>query len=383
MNDNENLRVPIGEHVTIYRRGKRAIWTADFWENGDHKRQSLKTKNKKIAIRKALLLEHKLASGTYHPAAPGTTIGAGMQQYIDHLRAEGRASKTIVRYQGELNTLEEFCRQREIRRLVQINPGIVDAYRAERRKIRHAKTVHHETMVLKQLLRWCESRHLIAENPLRNYRVSKPLSQPKPAPRLPEVLQVLTAATPERRVLFATLALTGMRVGELQHLRDIDVDLPTGWVHVVSRPGAETKTKVSRKIPIHPDLLELLRRWRRPKGPFFFSATPSPKCREGGQKISAKRANEDFQRVARRLGMPVGREAGYTLHALRRFFETFCVNSGVPQRAIDVWMGHRSDRSMGAIYYSLSDADSEAMMSRVPFNLDPPASGGDALTQSH
>jgi integrase len=97
---------------------------------------------------------------------------------------------------------------------------------------------------------------------------------------------------------------------------------------------------------------------------------------EGGHQISAKHANENFQRIARKLGMPVGREAGFTLHALRRFFETFCVNSRVPQRAVDVWMGHRSDKSMGAIYYSLSDAESQAMMAEVPFILGPPASGG-------
>ena len=72
--------------------------------------------------------------------------------------------------------------------------------------------------------------------------------------------------------------------------------------------------------------------------------------------------------------MPIGREAGYTLHALRRFFETHCINSGVPQRAVDVWMGHRSDKSMGAIYYSLSDADSQGMMSKIPVSLDTDAS---------
>jgi hypothetical protein len=47
----------------------------------------------------------------------------------------------------------------------------------------------------------------------------------------------------------------------------------------------------------------------------------------------------------------------------------------VPQRAVDVWMGHGSDRSMAAIYYSISDSESQAMMANVPFSLKPPASG--------
>jgi integrase len=75
--------------------------------------------------------------------------------------------------------------------------------------------------------------------------------------------------------------------------------------------------------------------------------------------------------------MPIGRESGYTLHSLRRFFETFCINSGMPQRAVDVWMGHRSDKSMGAVYYSLSDAEWQAMMAKVPFSLGTDASEED------
>jgi integrase len=75
--------------------------------------------------------------------------------------------------------------------------------------------------------------------------------------------------------------------------------------------------------------------------------------------------------------MPIGREAGYTLHALRRFFETFCVNSRVPQRAVDVWMGHRSDRSMAVIYYSISETESQAMMASVPFRLTSPRGRGE------
>jgi integrase len=371
----ERDRIPVGERVTIYSRGKRNIWTADFFENGRHQRQSLKTTNKKIAIRRALALESKLSSGTYQPPAPATRFSAAKQQYIAHLKAEGRAPKTIVRYQGELDALERFCDQRGISRLSQVSPAIVDAYRADRRKTHHPKTVHHETMVFKQLLRWCETRRLIAENPLRNYRVSKPISQPKPAPSLLQVQQILTAATAEQRVVFGCLAFTGMRVGELQHLREEDVDLTSGWIHIVSRPGAETKTKLSRRVPIHPVLVDLLRLWGRRKGQLYFSAPPSPKYAGGGHRISAKHANETFQRLACKLGMPVGREAGYTLHALRRFFETFCVNSRVPQRAVDVWMGHRSDRSMGAVYYSISDSESQAMMANVRFSLEPPASG--------
>lgn len=86
-----------------------------------------------------------------------------------------------------------------------------------------------------------------------------------------------------------------------------------------------------------------------------------------------KRLNERFVRAAAELGLPVGREGGYTLHSLRHSFETIAVNNGIPQRAIDTWLGHRSDRSMGSIYYGLRDEDSQAFMRRVPFGAGTPA----------
>jgi integrase len=89
--------------------------------------------------------------------------------------------------------------------------------------------------------------------------------------------------------------------------------------------------------------------------------------------INIKRLNEQFQRVVKRLGLPTGREAGFTLHSLRHSFETITVNAGIPQRVIDTWLGHRSDKSMAAVYYKLSDEESQKFMVRVPFGTGLPA----------
>lgn len=377
MREKENDRVPIGERVIMYRRGKRGVWTAEFSQHDRHCRRSLRTTNKKVALRRATQLDHELSCGMLKPPTPATAITDAVQQYIDFLKCERRAVKTVVRYRGELNTFEAFCNGRGVRRLAQISPSLLDAYRAWRSTTHHPNTVFHETMVIKQLLRWSESRHLVDETPLRYYRVTQPTRRPKPAPTLDEVQRVLGGASPERRVIFAVLAFTGMRVGELQNLRDVDVDRQRGWIHVVSRPGAETKTKQSREIPIHPVLLDLLRTYRRRTGPFFFSAEPSPKYRDGGHRVSPKRLNETFQTLAKNNGMIVGRDSGYTLHALRRFFETFTVNAGMPQRAVDTWMGHRGDKSMGSVYYSLSEVESSALMAKIPFSLEPACPAGE------
>ena len=70
------------------------------------------------------------------------------------------------------------------------------------------------------------------------------------------------------------------------------------------------------------------------------------------------------------MGLPVGlKENGYTIHSLRHFFETFAVNSRIPQPVVDAWMGHQGVRSMGKVYYELADAESQRFMGEVPFSL--------------
>jgi integrase len=108
-------------------------------------------------------------------------------------------------------------------------------------------------------------------------------------------------------------------------------------------------------------------------GPWLFCAPASQKYPGGGHQISTKRLNEDFLGLLRKVGLKAGRDAGFTIHSLRHAFETICVNAGTPQRAIDTWLGHRSDRSMASIYYRLTDEESQRFMRQVPFGLDEPA----------
>ena len=66
-------------------------------------------------------------------------------------------------------------------------------------------------------------------------------------------------------------------------------------------------------------------------------------------------------------------------HSLRHSFETTRVNTSIPQRVVDTWLGHRSDTSMASVCYRLSDADSQRFISQVPFGADqPPTDGGES-----
>ena len=290
-----------------------------------------------------------------------------------YLATLDRARKTVVKYLGVFALFIAYLATHRVTRMDQVTAGHFDRFRLERKATRHRKTVYCEAVIVKQLFKWARSRKLIADDPLADIRLDKPPLEPKEGPSLAQVNALLAAADDPLRDQLAVLAFTGMRAGEVRRLRPEDVDPAGGWVHVRSRPGAETKTRESRKVPIHPRLRAVFERLPDTRRPWLFTAAPSQKFPAGGRPISTKRLNEEFTRLAGRLGLPVGRDAGFVVHSLRHFFETFAVNAGIPQRVIDAWLGHRSDKSMAAVYYRLRDDDSQAFMAKVPFGAGEPA----------
>jgi len=198
--------------------------------------------------------------------------------------------------------------------------------------------------------------------------LKKPPRKRRFVPSLTDVWQILLAASSQQKILFAMLAMTGMRSGELRNLRTEDIDWKGNWIAIVSRPGLETKTRASRKVPLHPVLRSLVEKQSMPKTGYAFCAPPSRRYPQGDHQLNTGLLNTELRSITRALGFSTGRkDCGMTLHTFRRFFETHTVNSGIPQKCIDAWLGHTSDRSMGTVYYSLTDPQSQSFMTQIDF----------------
>jgi integrase len=328
----------------------------------------LKTGNKKTAVERATKLAADLTHGTYSQPPKPTAMSQVSDDYIAFLQTEDRARKTITKYRGVLACFVQFLAKHRVVNLGQVTACHFDRFRSERKATRHRKTVYGESVIIKQIFKWAKTRKLIAENPLADIRLEKPPLEPKLGPSLEQVDAILAAANEPLRSHLYVLGFAGMRAGELQRLRVDDVDLANGWIHIISRRGTETKTRTSRKVPIHTRLKGVLEALPRTPRPWLFTAAPSKKFPAGEHHMNVKRLNDQFTRLVGRLGMPVGRDAGFVVHSLRHFFETFTVNAGIPQRVVDTWLGHRSDKSMAAVYYRLRDDDSQSFMAKVPFS---------------
>jgi integrase len=375
----DDRRIPIGEFVCIYQRGQRRVWTADFHHDGRHGRKSLKTKNLRVARQRAAQLDRQLANGGFEGCTTASkkqvamTIEEAIKRFITHKETEGCEPKTCTKYNGILKKFCGFAAGAGHTKLAEVDLPLVDRFRAARKPTVGPVQMHHDGGNLKRFLGWAKSRGYVAVNPLAEEHFKRPRQDPRGGPTLDQVNAILARAPKGVRPILSVLAFTGMRSGEVQRLLVVDVDFAGNWIHVVSRPGAKTKTKLSRRIPIHPRLRQILEALPSRSSGYYFTAAPSRKYPRGAHHINTKRLQEEFLKILNALQIPAGREGGFTVHSLRHFFRTFTTNAGIPERVIDIWMGHASDRSMASVYFKLSDDQSQEFMQRVPFGDGEPA----------
>jgi integrase len=206
---------------------------------------------------------------------------------------------------------------------------------------------------------------LLVQNPIAEYKLAKPERVPKPVPTLAQVGAILSKCNATLMPRIQVLACTGMRVGELQGLRKTDVDLKNRFITVANQVFGPTKTRSSvRRIPIHARIRRLFEtQLAAGEHELLFTAQPSRRYPTGGHFVNVKRMNDDFKAAVKKAAL-----SGFTLHSLRRFFNTTAVNAGVPERVVRCWMGHASHDMTGR-YYALTDEDSRKFMDTLSFEL--------------
>ena len=274
-----------------------------------------------------------------------------------------------------LDRFIDYLDRHRVTRLGQVTAGHFDRYRAERQGDQAPEDRVLRRVILKQLFKWARSRKLIADNPLADVRLDKPPLEPKEGPAWPGGPAPGGRRRAAPRASWPCWRSPGCGRANCSGSARRMSTWPAGGSTSGPGPGPRRRPGESRKVPIHPRLRAVLAALPGARGR---GCSPPPRAgstRRGGHHISTKRLNEQFTRLVGRLGLPVGRDAGFVIHCLRHFFETFTVNAGIPQRVIDAWLGHRSDKSMAAVYYRLRDEDSQAFMGKVPFGTGVPAAG--------
>jgi integrase len=149
------------------------------------------------------------------------------------------------------------------------------------------------------------------------------------------------------------LAFGGFRKSEAASITWGDCDFEKKEVTVRGDPETGTKNWSVRRVPMIPDMVELLQRLRqeRPDEP---ASQPVMRVRECQKAIDS---------ACKKLGI-----ARFTHHDLRHLFATLCIESGVDIPTVSRWLGHKDGGALAMkVYGHLRDQHSVVMAQRVTF----------------
>ncbi len=149
------------------------------------------------------------------------------------------------------------------------------------------------------------------------------------------------------------LAYTGLRINsEAVWVTGEDIDWIRKEIIVRGDPVTATKNSETRRVPILPDMENLLMRMKEQLGSF------------GKEPIlQVGHYNEALARACKEIGIPK-----LTHHDLRHLFATRCIESGVDIPTVSRWLGHKDGGALAMKTYGhLRNEHSQQMAQKVKF----------------
>lgn len=325
-------------------------------------------------------------------AAPaGVLYDAAMSAYIEEKRPDYKNDRDVRGLEGNLLLFLEICGNRPvtaydgkdaaafittIRRLPK-NFGkgspvtVADAIAlADARSARgeiidrmSEATVEKKIILLRGLWEWMQPRDMAARNIWRGFKFKTESKSKRTDWTEENLLKLLalpfdTKTISRRTYAFGTAigAYTGMRLGEICHLRPVDfVKLPEGWfILIQEHPPTEYKGKIiqfstkteagERAVPVHPELVKLglireVERIRKAGLPYLFpDLTP-----RGRDNLLTARLEQAFSRHKILAGVTQEN----TFHSFRHSVSTILRNEDAAIREvwIDAVLGHTGNAS--------------------------------------
>ena len=163
------------------------------------------------------------------------------------------------------------------------------------------------------------------------------------------------------------LAYSGCRKGEAARVFGRDCDFEKGEIAVLGDPATGTKNWEIRRVPMIPDMRQLLLRLKKERADADFLSKPVMLVHECQGAIDTACKKLEITR--------------FTHHDLRHLFATRCIEFGVDVPTVSRWLGHKDGGALAMkVYGHLRDQHSVDMAQRVTFSS--PAAGSNTLQWS-
>ncbi|MEZ5952208.1 MAG: site-specific integrase [Planctomycetaceae bacterium] len=293
-----------------------------------------------------------------------------LTDFETHLRSKGVSAHQVKSVLYRARRIIDGCKAKVIGDFL---ASRVTTFLAELRKGGLSiQTSNHYLRSIKQFTRWMVKDQRNGDDPLAfiammNVRTDRRHDRrPLTDAELKAVLEaaqkgkpIMKLSGPDRAMLYATAAYTGLRASELASLIPASFNL-TSTPNTVTVQAAYSKHRREDVLPVHPSLAEMLRPWLATK--------PPNKPVWPGSWASSKSGGKMLQRDLEAAEVPYVDENGLyaDFHALRHTFITNMVKSDISPKTAQSLARHCTIDLTMNVYTSLTVNDQAEALAALP-----------------
>lgn len=272
-----------------------------------------------------------------------TSINNQLLLFLDQLKYERRLSPhTQLAYKKDLSDWSTYIAgEMGVDQLPEVNASQIRSWLASLRASGiSSRSIVRKISALKSFYKFLLRKGVVEKNPLVQ------ISSPKVSKSLPVFIreeeaaqmgQTLAIASEDwkgfnARLLVTLFYYTGMRLSELINLKEEQLELSRSQLKVLGKGNKE------RIIPLHADLIALIKEYIQKKQDQFTSTESYLLLTESGKKLYPRYA---WQLVNQVLGAATTVQKK-SPHVLRHSFATHLLNNGADLNAVKELLGHSS-----------------------------------------
>lgn len=378
--------------VSMFKRKGSAKYILAWKDANGRRREKVAFRDKRASEQLKAKIERELELGQAglldpyrdHRQAP---IAEHVDAYVTMLESRGRTAKHIAHTRRHL---ERAIASMGATRLEDLTPAAADTFLRDLRKTLSARSRDHYGDTLRSWGAWLVDEDRWPENPFRRVtriatdgdatferraltheelaavcaaapvRAIQTYASTHPRAK-PETLARLRRLGEQRALLYWFAAYTGLRAAECRAVRWADLELD-GVAHVTVR-GATAKNRRTQRVPLHADLVALLR------------AERLRQAREAGRPVRGSEAALHVpQTIVKRLRLDAAwagleddeLQRRLDFHSLRATCATLLVRSGVDLgRAAEI-LRHSDPKLTKKVYTKLGLEDAADGVAKLP-----------------
>lgn len=285
-----------------------------------------------------------MASQIMRDSGAGLPIEKAWQTWLDSPRKRDPKACTLASYDAAWKRFTGWAKKKGFQDLAEITALEAEDYARDLKTEAFApRTFNGHLKFLRAFFKTLRLRASLAENPFDGVVLMEgaTLSRRELTPE--ELAAVFSKASGSLRVMLAVGVFTGLRLGDVCHLKWSAIDFKKAQLTVV--PGKTARKGKTVTIPLHPTLVQMLADWQaRAPGELVFPAEAADYAR-GTDYVTDR-----FQDLFTSCGIQTTEKVeGRTLprllvsfHSLRHSFVSLAAAAGAPQHVIQALVGHGS-----------------------------------------